>query len=72
MESQLSTLNNKGYPKKLSVFGFHPSRGNILIVIKKSYSDVYSKRQTSDSSWEFLKIENAQLKIVQNNCCIQN
>ena len=26
------------------------------------------KRQTSDSSWEFLKIENAQLKPVKNNC----
>ena len=26
------------------------------------------KRQTSDSSWEFLKIENAQPKPVKNNC----
>ena len=25
------------------------------------------KRQMSDSSWEFLKIENEQLKTVQNN-----
>ena len=24
------------------------------------------KRQTSDSSWEFLKIENEQIKTVQN------
>ena len=28
---------------------------------------VYSKRQTSDSSWEFLRIENKQIKTVQNN-----
>ena len=27
-----------------------------------------SKRQTSDSSWEFLKIENVQLKTVQKSC----
>ena len=28
---------------------------------------VYDKRQTTDSSWEFLKIENKQIKTVQNN-----
>ena len=28
---------------------------------------VYEKRQTSDSSWEFLKIENKQIKTAQNN-----
>ena len=28
---------------------------------------VYGKRQTSDSSWEFLKIENKQIKTAQNN-----
>ena len=28
---------------------------------------VYGKRQKSDSSWEFLKIENEQIKTVQNN-----
>ena len=28
---------------------------------------VYGKRQTSDSSWEFLKIENEQIKTAQNN-----
>ena len=28
---------------------------------------VYSKRQTSDSSWEFLKIENEQIKTAQHN-----
>ena len=27
---------------------------------------VYGKRQTSDLSWEFLKIENKQIKTVQN------
>ena len=29
--------------------------------------DVYGKRQTSDSSWEFLKIENEQIKTAKNN-----
>ena len=28
---------------------------------------VYAKRQTSDSNWEFLRIENKQIKIPQNN-----
>ena len=28
---------------------------------------VHAKRQTSDSSWEFLRIENKQIKTVQNN-----
>ena len=28
---------------------------------------VYGKRQMSDSSWEFLKIENEQTKTAQNN-----
>ena len=28
---------------------------------------VYGKRQTSDSSWNFLKLENEQIKTVQNN-----
>ena len=28
---------------------------------------VYGKRQTSDSSWNFLKIENEQIRTVQNN-----
>ena len=27
----------------------------------------YAKRQTSDSSWEFLRIENKQIETVQNN-----
>ena len=31
----------------------------------KSY--VYGKWQTSDSSWEFLRIENKQMNAVQNN-----
>ena len=28
---------------------------------------VYGKRQTSDLSWEFLKIESKQIKTIQNN-----
>ena len=30
--------------------------------------NIVTFRQTSDSSWEFLKIENVQLETVQNNC----
>ena len=30
-------------------------------------SHVYGKPQKWDSSWEFLKIENKQIKTVQNN-----
>ena len=29
---------------------------------REIYSHVYDKLQTSDSSWEFLKIENEQMK----------
>ena len=28
---------------------------------------IYRKRQTSDSSWEFLRIENSQIKTVPND-----
>ena len=28
---------------------------------------IYRKRQTSDSSWEFLRIENKQIKTVPND-----
>ena len=28
---------------------------------------IYAKPQTADSSWEFLKIENKQIKTVQHN-----
>ena len=35
--------------------------------LKKFKLNVYGKRQTSDSSWEFLKIENEQIKAAQNN-----
>ena len=35
---------------------------------KESKSHVYDKRQTSDSSWEFLRIiENKQVKTVEDN-----
>ena len=39
---------------------------------REIYSHVYSKRQTSESSWEFLKIKNVRLKTVQNNCYRHN
>ena len=36
-------------------------------VVREIKSHVYGKQQTSDSSWEFLRIENKQIKTVQNN-----
>ena len=36
-------------------------------VIRKVKLHVYGKKQTSDSSWEFLAIENEQTKTAQNN-----
>ena len=33
---------------------------------------VYAKRQTSDSTWEFLRIENKQIKTVQNHSYVYN
>ena len=41
-------------------------RGSTL-VNREIKIHVYAKRQTSDSSWEFLRIENKQIKTVQNN-----
>ena len=35
-------------------------------------SRVYGKQQTSDSSWEFLRIEKKQIKTVQNNSYTKN
>ena len=34
--------------------------------IREFKPHIYGKRQTSDSSWEFLKIENEQIKTAQN------
>ena len=31
---------------------------------------IYAKWQMSDSSWDFLRIENKQMKTVQNNCYV--
>ena len=39
----------------------------MIFVIESFKIHVYAKRQTSDSSWEFLRIENKQMKTVQNN-----
>ena len=38
-----------------------------MCVYREFKIHVYAKRQKSDSSWEFLRIENKQMKIVQNN-----
>ena len=42
-------------------------RGFSLTLIREIKIHAYAKRQTSDSSWEFLRIENKQIKTVQNN-----
>ena len=39
----------------------------LAIINKEIKSQVYDKRQTSYSSWEILRIENKQVKTVQNN-----
>ena len=42
--------------------------GNSCVaVIREIKIHVYSKRQTSDSSWEFLRIKSKQIKTIQNN-----
>ena len=37
------------------------------LIIREFKPHVHGKRQKSDSSWEFLKIENERLKTAQNN-----
>ena len=39
----------------------------ILVIIIEFKLHVHGKQQTPDSSWEFLKIENEQIKTAQNN-----
>ena len=34
---------------------------NVFVSVNDVIREIYAKRQTSDSSWEFLKIENVQL-----------
>ena len=41
------------------------------LIKREIYSQVYGKQQTSDSCWEFLKIENRQIETAQNNSCRQ-
>ena len=38
-----------------------------ISVIRDIKINVYRKRQTSDSSWEFLRTENKQIKTVRND-----
>ena len=40
---------------------------NVMLNIREIKIHVYAKRQTSDSSWEFLRIENKQIKTVPND-----
>ena len=39
----------------------------VFVKIRETKIHVYGKRQTADLSWEFLRIENRQIKTVQNN-----
>ena len=39
----------------------------LKVAFREMNSQVYDKRQTSDSSWEFLRIENKQIQTVRNN-----
>ena len=54
-------------------YGTHysPARQTLAVITEWKPGEiklhVYGKRQTSDSSWEFLKIENKQIKTAQNN-----
>ena len=47
--------------------GYDDSDGDVDDNTREFKLHVYGKRQTSDSSWEFLKIENEQIKTAQNN-----
>ena len=38
-----------------------------FVLLERFKIHIYAKWQTSDSSWEFLRIENKQIKTVQNN-----
>ena len=44
-----------------------PRRRFTFLDIREIKIHVYGKPLTSDSSWEFLKIENKKVKTVQNN-----
>ena len=48
------------------------TRNETVVKNREIKSHVYGKRQTSFSSWEFLKIENKQIKTVQNNSYVWN
>ena len=54
------------YPDFLIILTFFP--GPVFFMnIGEIKIHVYAKWQTSDSSWDFLRIENKQIKTVQNN-----
>ena len=66
----------------LSIFAFGVTLNNFVLNEKQKIYEwrhcmnreikihVYAKRQTSDSSWEFLRIENKQIKTVEDNCYV--
>ena len=40
---------------------------NVKLNIREIKIHIYGKRQASDSSWEFLRIENKEIKTVPND-----
>ena len=55
-------------PRTAILFSRHNDTGSrTVLTIREVKIHVYGKRQTSDSSWEFLRMKNKQIKTVQNN-----
>ena len=73
-------FHNKGFALSLvlKVRFFGTRKWPIVLEIHKREDHreikihVYAKRQTSDSNWDFLIIENKQIKTVQNNSFVYN
>ena len=53
--------------KKIAIKHFLKIKQQQQHDIREIKIHVYRKRQTSDSSWEFLRIENKQIKTVPND-----
>ena len=53
-------------------FLYSPQRFCYVVRSESLAGNFYSSTQMSDSSWEFLKIENEQITIAQNNCYEKN
>ena len=64
-----SSSRLRSWARKINCKGARECKKRVKdwLPLKKFKLNVYGKRQTSDSSWEFLKIENEQIKAAQNN-----